>query len=155
VVKRTIGDAGTAKPSLDTIQSEVDRLARMLTAAFDVLTVEGCEGERSSLRTLVEEALGESGGIDPVSVAPGEWPDVQGDPTLLKQAIWAAVERALVATREAQGSRPPEVSVESTADTVTLVVRDWAAGTRSTDPRVLLRLTPTSSARDLVGADRI
>jgi signal transduction histidine kinase len=155
VVRRTVGEVSAAKPSLDTMQAEVDRLSRMLTAAFDVLAVERGAGERASLRALVEQALAESEPPGPVCVAAGEWPDVEGDPTLLKHAIWAAVDRALAATRDAGEPRPPEVSVESSEETVTLVVRDWAPRPRSTDPRVALRLSPTSSARDLVGADRI
>jgi hypothetical protein len=130
VVRRTVGEVSAAKPSLDTMQAEVDRLSRMLTAAFDVLAVERGAGERASLRALVEQALAESEPPGPVCVAAGEWPDVEGP-------------------------RPPEVSVESSEETVTLVVRDWAPRPRSTDPRVALRLSPTSSARDLVGADRI
>ena len=155
VVKRSLGPDAAAKPSLDTMQSEVDRLAKMLTAAFDVVGAERRETRRASSRTLVEEALAEFHAVDAVSLAGGDWPDVEGDPTLLKHAIWAAVERGLSASREAGADRPPEIRVETTPETVSLVVRDWAAGPRRVDPRVVLRLSPTSSSRDLVGADRI
>jgi signal transduction histidine kinase len=141
VLKRALTDDADALASVTAIQGELARLARLLPAAFDVLALERGEVARVSLRALVDRALVEHR-LAAVQVADGPWPEVTGDSDLLVLAIAHLVRNALAATLAAgRTERPPRVAVETAEPgLVTLVVRDWGTGLKSTNPKVLIRL---------------
>jgi signal transduction histidine kinase len=141
VLKRALAGEPDALASVVTIQHELSRLATLLPAAFEVLALERDSVERVSLRALVSRAIDEHG-LSTVEVQDGSWPDVNGDPALLALAIAHLLKNALAATRAAgRADRPPRVGVETgRPGAVTLVVRDWGTGLRSTNPKVLIRL---------------
>jgi signal transduction histidine kinase len=141
VLKRALADDPDALASVATIQHELSRLATMLPAAFDVIALERGHVERVSVRTLVERAIDEYR-LSPVDVPDGPWPDVSGDPDLLTLAIGHLLRNALAATRAAgRTDHPPRVGVETDQPgSVTLVIRDWGTGFKSTNPKVLIRL---------------
>jgi signal transduction histidine kinase len=141
VLKRALADDPDALVSVATIQGELSRLARMLPSAFEVLSLERADVARVGLRTLVDRAIAEHG-LSPVDVDDGPWPEVAGDPALLVLAIAHLLRNASAATRAAGRTEPPpRVSVDTTEPgRVTLVVRDWGTGFRSTNPKVLIRL---------------
>jgi signal transduction histidine kinase len=145
VLKRVVRDDPVASDSARTIQQELERLAQMLAAAGEVLSVERGESRRVNLREVAEAAL-ERAHLKDVTVASAVWPDVHGDPALLARAVAHLVENALDATQEAgAGTPPPEVSVETRAEsTVALVVRDFGPGIKSTNPKVVIRLHQSS-----------
>jgi signal transduction histidine kinase len=141
VLKRALGHDPDALSSVATIQHELSRLATMLPAAFSVIALERGDVERVNLRALVERAVAEHR-LPDVEVQDGAWPDVEGDAALLTLAIAHLLRNAVTATRAAgRADRPPRVGVESNGGgSVTLVVRDWGKGFRSTNPKVLIRL---------------
>lgn len=141
ILKRALGGDPDALASVATIQHELSRLATMLPKAFEVIALEREKLERVSLRTLVIRAIDEHG-LSAVEVQDGPWPEVAGDPDLLALAIGHLLRNALAATRAAgRPDRPPGVSFETEgSDAVTLVVRDWGPGLRSTNPKVVIRL---------------
>lgn len=139
VLRRVMREEPAAKPSLDILQNEVDRLAQMLTEAFGIIALEPENDGPLALRPLVEEAIVEHGG-EGIVVAGEEWPWVRGDAHLLRLAIGHLVRNAMEATRASAAARPPEVRVEIGPDTVGLVLRDWGAGFPSLNRKALLRL---------------
>jgi two-component system osmolarity sensor histidine kinase EnvZ len=140
VLKRTLAGDPDALGSLSTIQHEVSRLATMLPAAFEVIGLERGALERVNLRALVERALDEPA-LSGVEVQAGPWPDVTVDPALLVLAIAHLARNAVTATCEAgRTDRPPQIGVDTVPAEVTVVVRDWGKGFRSTNPKVLVRL---------------
>jgi signal transduction histidine kinase len=140
VLKRALAGEPDALAGVGTIQQELSRLATMLPAAFEVLALERNTVERVSLRALVSRAIDEHG-LSTVEVQDGSWPDVNGDPALLALAIGHLLKNAVAATRAAGTDRQPRVGVETDRpDAVTLIVRDWGTGLRSTNPKVLIRL---------------
>ena len=141
ILKRALADDPTALESVAAIQAELSRLARMLPAAFDVLGLERGAVERVSLRALVDRAIGEHR-LSPIDVQDGPWPEIDGDANLLVLAIAHILRNAVAATRAAgRTDRPPRVTVETAEPGgVTLVVRDWGVGFKSTNPKVLVRL---------------
>lgn len=141
VLKRALAGEPDALASVATIQHELSRLAMMLPAAFEVMALERDTVERVSLRTLVSRAIDEHG-LSTIEVQDGPWPDVNGDPGLLALAIAHLLKNAIAATRAAgRTDHPPRVGVETDRPgSVTLVVRDWGTGLRSTNPKVLIRL---------------
>lgn len=142
VLKRAVGpDDPAAAASVRTIQQETERLADMLVTAMGIVAVERTESGPVALRSVVEAARAEVGAKD-VVVADGPWPDVVGDSRLLVIAVTHLVRNAVEATEaKGSGTPPPEVSVEPGRDGVVgIAVRDHAAGLRSTNPKVLIRL---------------
>jgi signal transduction histidine kinase len=141
VLKRALAGEPDALASVGTIQQELSRLATMLPAAFEVLALERNTVERVSLRALVSRAIDEHA-LSTVELQDGCWPDVNGDPALLALAIAHLLKNAIAATRAAgRTDRQPRVGVETDRpDAVTLVVRDWGTGLRSTNPKILIRL---------------
>jgi signal transduction histidine kinase len=141
VLKRTLTGDPEALASLTTIQHELSRLATMLPAAFDVIALERGDVERVNLRALVQRAIDEHR-LFAVEVQDGRWPDVNGDAALLVLAIAHLLRNALAATRAGgRTDHPPRVGVETDhPGSVTLVVRDWGTGLKSTNPKVLIRL---------------
>jgi two-component system OmpR family sensor kinase len=159
VLKRSVGDPADAD-SVRTIQQEVERLADMLGAAMHVIALQRGETRRVNLRALVEQAV-EDQRLKDVVVAGGPWPDVVADTALLTRAIGNLLANAVEATHAAgPGTRPPEVSTAPEPNGgVALVVRDFGAGFRSTNPKLLIRLRastkPGHQGLGLVTADRI
>jgi signal transduction histidine kinase len=159
IARRAGPDEALAKQSLDTIAQELDRLARMLPAAFAVLALEPTEWAVVDLGAAVRRALAEDD-LKEVAVAPGPWPSVAGDAHLLGLAAAHLARNALEATRAAGPGRPsPRVGYDTGPDTVALVVRDWGVGLRSTNPRAAIRLSasqkPGRAGVGLPAVDRI
>jgi len=141
ILKRALAEDPDALATLATIQHELSRVAGMLPKAFEVLAVERGQVGRTNLRALVQRAVDDHG-LSGVHVEEGRWPDVDGDADLLVLAIAHLVRNAVAATRAAgRTDAPPRVAVDTTVPgSVTLVVRDWGTGFRSTNPKVLVRL---------------
>ena len=159
IARRAGADEALAKQSLDTIAQELDRLARMLPAAFAVLALEPTEWTLVDLGAAVRRALAEDD-LKDVAVAPGPWPRVPGDARLLGLAAAHLARNALEATHAAGPGRPaPSVGYETGAGTVSLVVRDWGVGLGSTNPRAVIRLSasqkPGRTGIGLPAVDRI
>ncbi|MGH7392462.1 MAG: sensor histidine kinase [Candidatus Rokuibacteriota bacterium] len=146
LLKRLAPGEPTALSSLETISQEVSRLATMLPAAFQVVALELSERAPHDLRALVEAALAEHG-LREIAVAPGPWPRVSGDGCLLRLAVAHLARNALAAA----GGRAPEIDARDAGDTAVLVVRDWGAGLRTTNPRALIRLGCRPGDRPRVG----
>ncbi len=141
VLKRVLAADADALASVATIQQELARLARLLPAAFDVLGLERGEVARVNLRSLVDRALVEHR-LAAVQVQDGAWPDVEGDADLLMLAIAHLVRNALAATHSAgRTDHPPRVAVDTAEPgRATLVVRDWGAGFKNSNPKLQIRL---------------
>jgi signal transduction histidine kinase len=159
VLKRAVRDDPVASDSARTIQHELERLADMLVAAGDVLSVELDEVRRVNLRDVVEAAL-EGARLKDVTVGAGPWPDVVGDPGLLERGIAHLVTNALEATADRPPGAPsPEVTTEVRGGTIAVVVRDFGPGLPSTSPKVLIRLRhskkPGHRGTGLVTVERI
>ncbi len=162
-VLRRLGPGDPAgRQSLDTIQQELARLALMLPAAFGILALAREEDRVVNLGALVAGVLREPD-LKAATMAAGRWPDVRGDTALLRLAVAHLVRNALEATAAAGGDRPPpHVSFAGPAPagaTVTLIVRDWGPGLRSTSAKAMLRLSastkPGRSGAGLLTVDRV
>jgi signal transduction histidine kinase len=159
VVKR-LGPADPAvRQSLDTIQQELTRLAAMLPVAFTIAALECRETVSVDLGAVIERGLADHG-VKGATLAAGPWPVVHGDPRLLGLAVAHLVRNALEATAAAGATRPPHVGFERpAADMVAIVVRDWGTGFRTTNPRVMVRLSASTKAGraglGLMTADRV
>src|SRR5262245_1200220 len=135
-----------ARSSLETIAQEVNRFAHMLPAAFQIVALEREECAEHDLRALVQAALAEYD-LRGVAVAEGVWPRVRGDGRLLRLAVAHLARNALAAG----GGRAPELRARADDGTAVLIVRDWGAGLRITNPRTLIRLGFRSGDRARVG----
>lgn len=141
----------SARTGLETMRAEVSRLATLLPAAFDILALERNDVAAVNLGAVVRRAL-DDGRLGAVTLADGVWPDVRADARLLALAVDHLVQNALAATKAAGASRPPHLSAAvGEPGRVTLVVRDWGTGLRSTNPRVLIRLSTSKSGRPSAG----
>jgi signal transduction histidine kinase len=138
VLKRAAREPAEAD-SVRTIQHEVDRLADMLAAAMAIVALERGDCRRVSARAFVQRAIDEAR-LKDVVLAGAIWPDVIGDPDLLTRAATELLQNAVEATQARTGARPPEVRAGREDGMVTLSVRDWGPGFRSTNPKVLVRL---------------
>ena len=134
-----------AKQSVDTVADQLQRLAVMLPAVFDVVALEVGTTCVVSLRDVALGARTAAEAEDAV-LADAPWPDVLGDPRLLTMAAAHLLRNAVAATRAAGGARPaPRLSAGVTEDgRAVLQVRDWGVGLKSTNPKVLVRLGVTS-----------
>jgi signal transduction histidine kinase len=141
VLKRAVADDPDALSSVTMIQQGLSRMAAMLPAAFGVISLERGDVKRLNLRALVQRAIDEHG-LAAVEVDEGPWPEINGDGDLLALAIAHLLRNAITATRDGgRTDRPPRARVETDRpDSVTLVVRDWGRGFKSTNPKVLIRL---------------
>jgi signal transduction histidine kinase len=141
VLKRLSRGDTAALQSLEAIQQETLRLASLLPAAFSVMALELSQRAPVDLGALVRRVVGaEHAGR--VRVVQGAWPTILGDERLLGSAVSHLIRNALAATEAAgPGRRPPELSFRSVdGGRAALVVRDWGAGLRTTNPRSLIRL---------------
>jgi signal transduction histidine kinase len=155
VLKRTVRDDAAAEDSLRTVLEQLGRLAEMLPAAFQVASLElGTRGP-VDLGAVAGAARRASGGT--VHLAGGAWPSVPGDVALLEEALTQLFRNAVEAT--AAGERAPEASVAVEGGTAQVCVRDWGAGLRTTNPKLLIRLLqstkPGHRGLGLVTVERI
>ena len=157
VVKRAIPHDLPAKQSVDTVQQEVERLAVMLPAAFQVVALEADELRPLDVRAVVAFVVEERHPAA-VTLAPGPWPHARADARLLAIAVEHLLRNALEATPK-DAPRPPHVSAHATADGVVLSVRNWGATLPSSSPKVLIRLgsrrKPGHQGVGLVTVERI
>jgi signal transduction histidine kinase len=156
-VVRRFAEDEASRQAVDAIVDGVKRTNTALVAAFAVLELETRERADHDLRALAEQALAAYGPQD-VALADGEWPRVRGDGRLIVRVIAELVRNAVQASARADAARPPLVSATRSGSDVTLSVRDWGAGFRTTDKARLLRLVVTSSGgvrgRGLIVAER-
>ena len=96
-------------------------------------------------------------GARAVTIAPGDWPSVTGDEALLVLALAHLLRNAVEAT--AEGARAPVVSGRMAAGHALVQVRDWGAGLRTTNPKLLFKLMhstkPGHRGLGLVTVERI
>jgi len=147
VLRRTTAADPAAKPSLDTLHEQLQRLAAMLPAAFDVVALELGPTRVLGLHDIAERAIADVGAAD-VTLAGEAWPHVLGDERLLVMAVTHLLRNAVEATRTAPSPRPaPRVSASVTAaGEASLSVRDYGPGWKSTNAKVVPRLTANSTA---------
>jgi signal transduction histidine kinase len=140
VLKRMTSGEAVARASLASIQQELERLTRMLPAAFSVCAIEMGPSRRVLLRAAIESALDETE-RKRVTVAPGPWPEVEGDERLLALAIRHLVQNAL----ELDDASEVRVGVEvGDGDTVAVVVDDAGPGFKGRSPSSIVRLLGTT-----------
>jgi signal transduction histidine kinase len=156
VLKRIARGDAAAEDSLRTALQQLNRLAEMLPAAFAVTALElGPLGlvDLGALATRVRD--GEDAAA--VTIAPGGWPSVTGDETLLALALSHLLRNALEAT--GAGTRAPEMTGTTSGDTALVQVRDWGPGLRTTNPKLLFKLMqstkPGHRGLGLVTVERI
>ena len=143
VLRRAISDDPGAKASLDTLHEQLQRLAAMLPAAFDVVALELGPTRTLDLREVATQAVRAADARD-VTVEGGDWPSVLGDERLLVAAVTQLLRNAVEATRAAPTPQPaPRLSASVTDGQAALSVRDWGPGVKSTNLRVIARLTST------------
>ena len=142
VLKRVAGDESVARSSQASIQHELERLTRMLPVAFAVCAIEMSSLRPVLLRAAVESAIDETA-RKRVAVAPGPWPEVQGDERLLAMALRQLILNAL----EVDDTSEVRVGVEpGDGDTVAVVVEDAGAGFKGRNPASVVRLMGTTKA---------
>ncbi len=146
VLRRVAAADPSAKQSLDTLHDQLQRLAAMLPAAFDIVALELGPTRVLNLRDVVVGAVHEADAAG-VTLAEGAWPRVVGDERLLTMAVAHLLRNAVEATRAAELPRPmPHVSVDVTfVGEAALSVRDWGVGLKSTNAKSLLRLASTAA----------
>ena len=146
VLRRAAAGDPAAKQSVDTLADQLQRLAAMLPAVFDVVALEIGSCDVVSLRDVALAARRETD--ESAVLADGTWPAVKGDHRLLTMAAAHLLRNALASTRAAGADRQaPRVSAEVTDDGhAALRVRDWGVGLKSTNPKVLVRLGVSGSA---------
>jgi signal transduction histidine kinase len=125
------GDAD-AQESIRLVREELIRAARMLLAAFEVVSLELGDVTRLDLRALVARALREDG-LEGIAVSGGTWPAAVGDERLLSLAVVHLARNALAATPPAR--RAPAIRARSRrGGGVVLLVRDWGRGFGAATP---------------------
>lgn len=128
----TLGNDAAAHETIAVVRGELLRAARMLLAAFEVLSLELGDVGRIDLRRLVARAL-ERHGVEGIVLAPGAWPGVVGDEQLLALAIAHLARNARAATPP--GARAPEIrAVPRGGRSVAVLVRDWGPGFGTASP---------------------
>jgi signal transduction histidine kinase len=157
VLKRTVRDDTAAEDSLRTVLEQLARLAEMLPAAFYVASLELGPTGPVDLRAAASAARRQAGG--PIELAEGPWPSVVGDERLLVEALAQLFRNALEATTGARSPRPPDVSAAVEGGVAHIAVRDWGAGLRTTNAKLLIRLLhstkPGHRGLGLVTVERI
>jgi two-component system sensor histidine kinase SenX3 len=137
VLKRVVPDEATTRASLQSIQTELERLTAMLPLAFGVCALEMGPARPLLLRGVVESAIDEAA-RKRVHVEPGAWPEVMGDERLLVMAMRQLVANALDASGE---EREVRIGVGAgDGDTVVVVVRDSGAGFKTRNANAAVRL---------------
>ena len=138
VLKRTVAGDATADESLRSVLQQLARLSDMLPAALSIAAIEPKPPRVHDLRDLAERARA-APGLDRVTLAPGPWPRVKGDATLIVRALEELLANAVEATPA--GRPAPELSATSAAEgQVSISVRDRGTGLRTTNPKLLIRL---------------
>jgi signal transduction histidine kinase len=156
LLRHACGEQAEARPSLDTLDREVQRLNRMLDTAFAVVALELGHPAPLDLRALAEQVAGR---FESVRLMGDHWPEVSADRDLLALAVTHLVRNALAATEAAGAARrPPEVRAEATPGAVTLVVEHWGSRPPTVDARTMIRLGEGSQpgeGLDLLVPDRV
>jgi signal transduction histidine kinase len=134
LLKGQVGDDAVTDRSARIIVEQINRLSGMLADAFAVVALEVRRLRPVDLGAAVAAARREVGA--PVAVDEGAWPTVTGDDALLTQAVVHLLRNAV---ESSDGSRAPVVSAATENGQALLRVRDWGAGLRATDPRILIR----------------
>ena len=136
VLKRMSGNEAVARASLTSIQQEIERLTRMLPVAFSLCAIETRPMRPVLLRAAVESAIDEES-RKRVVIAPGPWPEIEGDERLLVMGLRQLILNAL----EIDEAGEVQVSVEAGAgDTVSVLIRDRGAGFKGRNPTSIVRL---------------
>src|SRR5262245_21769737 len=148
VLKRLSRGDSAALQSLEAIQQEAQRLATLLPAAFSVVALEPAPRTRLDLGAVVRRAVEAEAAAGRGDVLEGPWPQILGDEELLLLAVTHLIRNALAATAAAgSGRRAPQLGYRpAEAGRVTLFVRDWGAGLRTTNARALIRLALSSKS---------
>jgi signal transduction histidine kinase len=154
LLKGQVGADALADRSVRTIIDQLNRLSGMLADAFGVVSLELGRLQPVDLGAVVAAAGRELGAT--VAVDQTAWPTVTGDAALLSQAIVHLLRNAL---ESGDGGRPPLVSAAAEGAQTLLRVRDWGAGLRATDPRIVIRAwhspKPGRKGLGLVTVERI
>jgi signal transduction histidine kinase len=135
---------GVARQAIGTVERELQRLARMLPAAFSVVALERGADATVDLRAIVEEAARAMAPAS-VTIAGDRWPRVRGDRDLLVLAVSQLLRNAVEASASGAPS-PPEVSAAVGEGSVRLTVRDWGPGLPTANPRAVIRLAASAKA---------
>jgi signal transduction histidine kinase len=147
----TPGCIACAQQTRERAHEELLRLKTLMMAAFEVVALERGELAIVDLRDVVERALKEHD-VGGAVLAEGRWPRVRIDERLVGLAVAHLVRNALQSTAATGVARPPRVSATPAGPAqVALTVRDWGAGLRSTNPKILVRLRGVG----LVTAERV
>jgi signal transduction histidine kinase len=140
VLRRPVAGDPVAEDSLRTVQEQIARLAEMLPTALAVVALEAGPPRPVDLGDVAERARDEAGGA--VTLANTTWPCVAGDEGLLSLAVGHLLRNAVEAT---PAGRPwPMLSAKVVNGETLVEVRDWGCGLRVTDPKLLIRLMPSS-----------
>jgi len=137
VLRRSTGGAPTEE-SVRTMQEQLGRLGAMLPSAFAIAALELSAAAPVDLRAVAAAASQSAGG--PVTLAPGPWPSVRGDATMLTLALAHLLRNAVEATAAAGHAQPPEVHSSEEGDEVRVAVRDRGPGFRTTNANLLIKL---------------
>jgi two-component system, NtrC family, sensor histidine kinase HydH len=151
----TLEQDAALQESIALIRAELLRGARMLHAAFEILSLELGDITTVNLRALVTRAL-KAHGVERIVAAAGAWPDVTGDERLLGLAIAHLARNASAATP--RGRRRPEIRVSASRDGgVVVVVHDWGGGFGPVNPRgrAFTSGRPEHVATGLLTAERV
>ncbi len=156
VLRRAVSSDTGAQEAVRTIHESLGRLASMLPAAFDVLTIECGPLVPVDLRAVVERVVHDWAPGE-VTVADGAWPVVSADETQLTLAIHHLIQNAVEAGEEGGAERRVEVSVETIDGDVDVIVRDHGGGlgTRRKLPRPFTSSKPGHRGLGLITAQRI
>jgi two-component system nitrogen regulation sensor histidine kinase NtrY len=148
-------EAARVRQALDTVNEEVEGLRRLAASFSELARLPVPEMERFDLKAMVEAAVQsapEQAGRLTVELPRDEVP-VQGDRTLLRQAVANVVKNAIEATGETDRIW---IRLETGDREVRLVVEDAGAGwpeeqrERSLDPYVTTKETGTGLGLSLV-----
>jgi signal transduction histidine kinase len=157
VLKRTVRDDAAAEDSLRTVLDQLGRLSEMLPAAFYVASLELGPTGPVDLGAAAAAARQAAGGT--MQLAAGPWPTIVGDAQLLTEALSQLFRNAVEATAAAGSDRAPVARASVDGATTHVRVRDWGAGLRTTNPKLLIRLLhstkPGHRGLGLVTVERI
>ena len=130
----TLERDAVVQESMARVREDLLHGARMLQAAFEILSLEMRTITTVDLRGLVTRTL-DAHGLPHIVAAAGTWPEVTGDESLLGLAIAHLARNASTATP--RGTRVPEIRavVSRRRGDVDVIVRDWGSGFGAVNPR--------------------
>jgi two-component system, NtrC family, sensor histidine kinase HydH len=136
LLESAVHDDAVAATALRTVQEQLVRLTDMVPAAFAVAALEPRPFRPVDLGAVMEVAREHAGGG--VTLANTSWPTVVGDEGLLVLAIGHLLRNAVEASPP--GVPWPMASAAVVGAETRLEVRDWGAGLKTTNPKLLIRL---------------